>query len=1328
MLALGLMIAPPSLSAQPLADPSISAQVEHPANTPIADIFGGSYVDSTDDPRTGVSAHDSGQVDMTIGEEFNIILTVSLPERTIDDTFFISQASPRTQILSFDGTVLEILSADVIHIGSNLSGTGVPPLGALTIRDLNPIDGDGTQFQYGSATTDITVAADGVTDDLDRVVLRVRARLDDEDASGGPADALPGVDNVDGGVASNRIQLAWSDGQRNSFSTVDIVEPAVSLTKSTQIGAGLMVGDIAQFELLISNTGTAPAYNLVVADSLPTSGPDVFLAFDSLDATESTCDDVPGFQLDASIPPAIFFSFDLLDAGSSCTVVFRAELQASAALNETYTNTATVTSFDSRDDATDTDNRRYAGGSDTSDITTGGVDLQLTKSDGGVSLLPGEPLVYTLDYLNSGSRDAAGVILTETVPAHTTFDASGSTAGWSCPDGSSAGTTCSLPVGSVAAGGGSGQALFAIQVDAPLSVQVTSIDNFATIDDDGTGGADLVPGDNSARASTPVINTAGLTLVKSASPRDGTDFTFTSTIPGDTVVGQGSFDVALAGAAAGLAVDSTGDLYVLSEDGIVAGLSSDGSPNGLSFDTGLGSGQAGLALDGEGIFYVVDTGGDVIQLDIVGIPTGFTFAVPAGTGLRGIAADASGNVFVLYQNGDIAQFDRRGLPTGLSFNAGLPDSGAGLTVDGIGHLWAVSVDGTVVELDSQGAPTGFQFNAGLGAAETAIGVAEGGDIYVADASGRVGIFRRGGIGFTLDDEPVQTDSVDTSITFDGLPVGSYDVTEMLPPSWELTGVVCSGGADPGNVVGSTLSVAIAAGETVSCTWNNNQPRVDMQIGQSESIDPVVAGSGIGNLSYVVTVTNAGPSDATGLEISELLTLPAGVSVASITPSGGTFSAPTWTVGDLPSGSSATLTVVLTVDATAAVGTDTITSAAAVTAVDQVETNPGNDSASESTSIIFSLIADFGDAPDPGYPTLLASNGARHGQPSSVFLGAAVDSEPDGQPTDSAIGDDIDGSPDDEDGFAVAVPLAPGTSPLVDVTASAPGILSAWIDFDQDGAWSAGEQVLADVAVNAGVNSLAITVPADATLGPTVARLRIASVGGLSVTGAAADGEVEDHRVEIQLTLDDTDGDGVPDDVEDAAPESGDGNADGLRDSLQPSVTSLPSAASGTYLTLETTDAGCGFTAVEVIDPAMLPGDGGGAFAFTPVQGFVGFEVGCAGATVSVIYHFESPLVSPAYRQFGPTPSLPEDHWYSLDAMFTTRDVEGFLSATAVFELTDGELGDHDLAADGRIVALGGLVSEGTSPTVIPTLSTWGLLALSLMLAAYGGAVIRRRRA
>ena len=67
-------------------------------------------------------------------------------------------------------------------------------------------------------------------------------------------------------------------------------------------------------------------------------------------------------------------------------------------------------------------------------------DLTIAKDDGGATAVPGGTIAYTLTYANDGNQDATGVALSDVVPANTTFDAGGSTAGWSCANGSPAGT------------------------------------------------------------------------------------------------------------------------------------------------------------------------------------------------------------------------------------------------------------------------------------------------------------------------------------------------------------------------------------------------------------------------------------------------------------------------------------------------------------------------------------------------------------------------------------------------------------------------------------------------------------------------------------------------------------------------------------------------------------------------------------------------------------------------------------------------------------------------------------------------------------------------
>jgi uncharacterized repeat protein (TIGR01451 family) len=123
--------------------------------------------------------------------------------------------------------------------------------------------------------------------------------------------------------------------------------------------------------------------------------------------------------------------------------------------------------------------------------------------------------------------------------------------------------------------------------------------------------------------------------------------------------------------------------------------------------------------------------------------------------------------------------------------------------------------------------------------------------------------------------------------------------------------------------------------------------VDLTVTKTESNDPV---SIPGTLTYLIAVTNNGPSDASGVTLEETLTLPPGVTIDSITPSVGAWSAPTWTVGDLAVGDIATLTVVLDIDETADPGTDVIGDTVTVTGANEPLINTNDDTASATTSL------------------------------------------------------------------------------------------------------------------------------------------------------------------------------------------------------------------------------------------------------------------------------------------------------------------------------------------------------------------------------------------
>ncbi|OQB28039.1 MAG: Serine-aspartate repeat-containing protein D precursor [Chloroflexi bacterium ADurb.Bin180] len=157
--------------------------------------------------------------------------------------------------------------------------------------------------------------------------------------------------------------------------------------------------------------------------------------------------------------------------------------------------------------------------------------------------------------------------------------------------------------------------------------------------------------------------------------------------------------------------------------------------------------------------------------------------------------------------------------------------------------------------------------------------------------------------------------------------------------------------------------------------------------------------------------------------------------------------------------------------------------------------------------------DWGDLPDPTFPTLAASNGPHHQIVSGVYLGAGVDGEGNGQPNATATGDDINGVPDDEDGVIFATPLVPGRSATITVTASTAGYLNAWIDFNGNGTFDPGEQIALDTPLAAGPNAITFVVPANAT-GVQYSRFRFTTGQNQATlpTGLAPNGEVEDYAL------------------------------------------------------------------------------------------------------------------------------------------------------------------------------------------------------------------------
>ena len=281
------------------------------------------------------------------------------------------------------------------------------------------------------------------------------------------------------------------------------------LISKTSTPEFVTAGERISYTLVITNLGPSDALNATVRDPLPAQ---VISNTTTWTTTLGTFDPLTG----------LWTNIGTLTPNMTATLRFSVATSANAVTGTRIINTATVTSgmpFDAN----------VPGGSATvTNTVLATVDLRISKTDNNATTTPGGIVLYTLTFTNTGSAVATGVSITEVVPAGTAFVAASSSAGWSCANGSTAGTVCVWTIGTLNDRGGSGQIVFAVRVNQPAAIGQLLISNTVRIGDDGRNGPDANPGDNVATDTTPVAAAPDLQISKT----DGG----ISTTPGGTVV------------------------------------------------------------------------------------------------------------------------------------------------------------------------------------------------------------------------------------------------------------------------------------------------------------------------------------------------------------------------------------------------------------------------------------------------------------------------------------------------------------------------------------------------------------------------------------------------------------------------------------------------------------------------------------------------------------------------------------------------------------------------------------------------------------------------
>lgn len=316
-------------------------------------------------------------------------------------------------------------------------------------------------------------------------------------------------------------------------------------------GVTVTPGDVVTYAINYENLGNIGATGVELNETVP------------MHSTFNAGSSTPGWACvpNGNAGSSCTYSVGTLNGGDSGSVNFAVTVDSPLPGGVTELNN-TVTISDDGNNGPDIDTSNNSGNDNTP--VTAAPDLVVTKVDQQSSVNAGDVLVYDISYENIGDQDATGVVITDTVPLHTSFDAGSSTPGWSCSPNGNAGSACTFNVGSVNAGDPPVTIQFAVLVDAALPDGVDTLNNTVSIIDDGNNGPDSDPTNNDDTEPTDVVAAPDLVITKTdgglnsgpgqtivytlnyenIGSQDSVGVVITETIPANTTFNAGASDPA----------------------------------------------------------------------------------------------------------------------------------------------------------------------------------------------------------------------------------------------------------------------------------------------------------------------------------------------------------------------------------------------------------------------------------------------------------------------------------------------------------------------------------------------------------------------------------------------------------------------------------------------------------------------------------------------------------------------------------------------------------------------------------------------------------------
>ena len=808
--------------------------------------------------------------------------------------------------------------------------------------------------------------------------------------------------------------VAEVDPSNDSATDTDavVVQGDLAITKTDGI-ASVVAGTSTTYTITATNGGPSqiPA-GVVLSDPIPAgttgseSEPDCSIAGSTFTCTTSAPIPVGGsvtYQLTLAVSPGYAFP----------TLANTVSVTSSPAIDPNPAN----------DSATDTD------------AVTTSADLALTKTDGVASVVAGTSTTYTVTVTNNGpSAEPAGVVINDPIPA-------GTVASESEPDCSIPGGTLFTCTTSVAIAPGASLS-YQLTLAVPPASAMVSLTNTASIASAPV--SDPVPANNTATDTDAVTRSADLSISKSdgvASVVAGTSTTYTITvtnngpstepagvviddpIPAGTNPTESEPDCVLGAAftctttvplAPGASVSYLLTLAVPSNSGLVSlvntvSISSSpiADPNGANnsaTDSDAVTTSADLSLvkvdsadpisPGDSFDYTI-TVTNAGPSDAVNLQVTDTIPAPGFFSITGIVASAGscGNVGnavtctlgALPVSGTwvitISVVLGPGTPGGLytdtaQVTSATADPAPGNNSDSESTIVLPAADMIVAKTDgvasiTAGTSTTYTITVTNGGPST-----EPAGLVVSDPipAGTTG----------LESEPDCTLAATFTCTTTApiLPGGSisYQLTLNVPPGYASPTLV--------NTATITFTPIAETDPTNNAATDTDtvSSAADLAITKTDLPDPVVAGN---NVTYTLTITNNGPSDAAGVVATD--TLPGSVIFVSAIPSQGSCAQAagvvTCPLGTIANGGTATITIVVT---TTIDGLITDTAVVSASTFDPV---PANNTASQSTTVTAS--ADLAITKTDGVASISAGTSTtytitvRNNGPSAVPAGVAI---------------------------------------------------------------------------------------------------------------------------------------------------------------------------------------------------------------------------------------------------------------------------------------------------------------------------------------------------